>query len=167
MSLLLPEPGLLFWMVLVFAIVFFILAKWGFPVITGMIDKRNDYISESLSQAEEARRRLSQMEEEHRGMIESTKKEQARILKEAQQARAEMLEKAREDAQVQAADIIARAREQIESEKESALAEVRTETALLGVAMAEKILRRSLEGDEAQKALLDTLADEAFGRPES
>lgn len=167
MSLLLPEPGLLFWMVLVFAIVFFILAKWGFPVITRMIDKRNDYISESLSQAEEARLRLSQMEEEHRGMIESTKKEQARILKEAQQARAEMLEKAREDAQAQAADIIARAREQIETEKETALAEVRTETALLGVAMAEKILRRSLEGEEAQKALLDTLSDEAFGRPES
>ena len=41
MSLLLPDSGLLFWMVLSFGIVFVILAKYGFPVIS--CDSRQIY----------------------------------------------------------------------------------------------------------------------------
>ena len=37
MSLLMPDSGLLFWMVVIFAVVLFVLAKWGFPVITAMV----------------------------------------------------------------------------------------------------------------------------------
>ena len=44
MSLLTPDSGLLFWMVIVFGIVFVILAKYGFPVITRMVDERKQYI---------------------------------------------------------------------------------------------------------------------------
>ena len=61
MSLLIPETGLLFWMVLVFAIVFFVLAKWGFPVITGMIDRRNAHIAQSLRDAYAASKRLAEI----------------------------------------------------------------------------------------------------------
>ena len=43
MNLIAPDTGLLFWMVLIFGIVFFILAKWGFPAITGMVDKRHEH----------------------------------------------------------------------------------------------------------------------------
>ena len=31
MGLLTPDPGLLFWMIIVFGVVFFILAKYGLP----------------------------------------------------------------------------------------------------------------------------------------
>ena len=44
MSLITPDFGLLFWMTLIFAIVFFILAKFGFPMITGMVKKRSESI---------------------------------------------------------------------------------------------------------------------------
>ena len=37
MSLLLPDSGLLFWMLLSFGVVFVVLAKYGFPVITKMV----------------------------------------------------------------------------------------------------------------------------------
>ena len=33
MNLLLPDSGLLFWMTIIFAIVFFVLAKFGFPEV--------------------------------------------------------------------------------------------------------------------------------------
>ena len=46
MNLMLPDSGLLFWMTLIFAIVLFILAKFGFPIITGMVEKRNKRISD-------------------------------------------------------------------------------------------------------------------------
>ena len=40
MSLLLPDAGLLFWMLISFGVVFIILAKWGFPVIVKMVNER-------------------------------------------------------------------------------------------------------------------------------
>ena len=48
MSLITPDFGLLVWMTLIFGIVFFVLAKWGFPLITGMVDKRSDRINQSI-----------------------------------------------------------------------------------------------------------------------
>ena len=44
MGLLTPDPGLLFWMIIVFGVVFFILAKYGFPVIIKMVEDRKAYI---------------------------------------------------------------------------------------------------------------------------
>lgn len=162
MSLLLPEPGLLLWMVLIFAIVFFILAKWGFPVISSMIDKRNAYIETSLRKAEEAESRLSSLEEEHRRIMEQTRHEQAQLLKEASEARARMLSEAREEAQALSAQILDRAKEEIAAGKEAALSQARREIALLGVSIAEKILRDRLSDDASQQALLDRLSDEVL-----
>ena len=42
MSLLLPDSGLLFWMLLSFGVVFVVLAKYGFPVITKMVEWSQD-----------------------------------------------------------------------------------------------------------------------------
>ena len=56
MSLVTPDAGLLFWMVIIFGIVFFILAKFGFPVITKMVNERTESIDKSLAMAEEARK---------------------------------------------------------------------------------------------------------------
>ena len=54
MSLLVPDSGLLFWMLLSFGIVFFVLAKYGFPVIIKMVNERKEYIDRSLVVAKEA-----------------------------------------------------------------------------------------------------------------
>ena len=58
MSLLVPDSGLLFWMLLSFGIVFFVLAKYGFPVIVKMVNERKEYIDRSLVVAKEANEQL-------------------------------------------------------------------------------------------------------------
>ena len=59
MSLLVPDSGLLFWMLLSFGIVFFVLAKYGFPVIVKMVNERKEYIDRSLVVAKEANDQLA------------------------------------------------------------------------------------------------------------
>ena len=86
MSLITPDFGLLFWMTLIFAIVFFILAKFGFPVITKMVRGRQERIETSIRQAKEIEARVEEMAREHAGMLEETRREQARILREATKA---------------------------------------------------------------------------------
>lgn len=161
MNLITPDTGLLFWMVLIFGIVFFILAKWGFPAITGMVDERNAHILDSLKLAEEAQKRMQALSEEQAALIRETQQEQARILREAAQARSEILSKAKEEAQEQTAELIGKARERIAAEREDAMRDVRRQVALISVEVAEKVLRAKLSGDEAQQALTDTFADEA------
>ena len=82
MSLLLPDSGLLFWMLLSFGVVFVVLAKYGFPVITKMVEGRKTYIDQSLEVAREANAQLSKLKEESEALIAAANKEQGRILPE-------------------------------------------------------------------------------------
>jgi len=161
MNLVTPDSGLLFWMVIIFGLLFFILAKFGFPIITSMVDKRDAAIQKSLTDAKEIEKRMTEMVKEHSEMIETARKEQAAIMKEASAARDNLIEKAKEQAREEADKIISDARVQIAAEKESAMRDIRKEVALLSVSVAEKILRKDLEGDPAQNEYLDRLVDEA------
>lgn len=161
MSLITPDSGLIIWMTLIFGIVFFILAKFGFPLITSMVKKRNDYIGKSLSDAKKAQEQLETLTLEHRKMIAQTKKEQARILNEAADARDRIIGEARERAAREASEIIGRAKDEIEQQKENAMREVRREVAALSVGIAEKLVRTHLENSENRNALIDNLINEA------
>ncbi len=161
MSLVTPDFGLLFWMTLIFGIVFFLLAKFGFPMITGMVDRRSERINASIAKAKEAEESLARLSEEQTRMIQEARAEHTRILKEASEARDRMIAKAKEDAQSQADDIIAHARVQMEHEKEIAMRDIRRQVSLLSVEVAEKVIRKNLSTETEQMALLDRLVDEA------
>ena len=84
MSLVTPDTGLLFWMVIIFGIVFFILAKFGFPVITKMVNERTESINKSLAMAEEARGELANLNKEQAELLLQAKKERDRIMDDAE-----------------------------------------------------------------------------------
>lgn len=160
MSLITPDFGLIVWMTVIFAIVFFLLAKFGFPLITSMVHERADRINESIRLAKEAEERLKNLEEEQKMMMEDARKQQAAILQEAARSRDAILAGAREKAQDETTKMIEHAKVQIEAERESAIREIRSQVALLSVNVAEKVIRRDLENPEAQMKLIDSLLDE-------
>ena len=160
MSLITPDFGLLFWMTLILAIVFFVLAKFGFPIITGMVDERNARITESLRKAREAEAALDELSVRQKEMLEQARREQAEILKDAAQARDEMIAQARQQASDEAAKIVSQARLQIAAEKETAMAEVRSQLAELSIAVAEKVMRTQLEDNKAQTDLVNRMVEE-------
>lgn len=160
MSLITPDFGLLVWMTLIFGIVFFVLAKWGFPMITGSVEKRAARIGDSIKAAKEAEEKLRNLAEEQSRMIEETRQEQSRILKEAAASRDSIVEQAKVQARKEASRILDQARTQIAAEKESALRDVRKEVALLSVSVAEKVLKKSLSDADGQSTLVDRLVDE-------
>ena len=160
MSLITPDFGLLVWMTLIFGIVFFVLAKWGFPMITDSVQKRADRINESIRKAREAEERLKNLSSEQNELIEKARKEQAAILKEAAASRDTLIEQAKVQARDEAAKILEQARTQIAAETDSALRDVRKEVAVLSVAVAEKVLRKDLDSDPGRDELLGRLVDE-------
>ncbi len=160
MSLVTPDIGLLFWMVVIFGIVFFLLWKFGFPIITDMVEKRSAHIDESLKLAREAEIRMQDLAREQQQLIDQSKLEQTRILQEATRTRAEIIAKAEQEAADKAEQLLRKARTEIEAEKESALRDIRKEVAELSVGIAEKVIRKELSSDKAQMDYVDRLVDE-------
>ena len=159
MNLLLPESGLLFWMTIIFAIVFFLLAKFGFPVITGMVEKRNQRINDSLESARVAEEAIAHLTQEKERILEETRQEQNRLMKEAAAERERVLEQAQIQAREEADRILQAASLRLQEEKEAAMKELRNEVAVISMAIAEKALRKELSSDKGQVELIDRLID--------
>ncbi|MBR5300912.1 MAG: F0F1 ATP synthase subunit B [Bacteroidales bacterium] len=160
MNLMLPDSGLLFWMTIIFAIVFFILAKFGFPIITGMVDKRAKRIDEAIAAARKAEESLAGLAQEQERLLSEAKTEQARILQEAAAQRDAMIAQAQEQAREEAKKIMEEAKARIQEEKESALRDVRNEVALLSVTIAEKVVRKELSTEKGQMELIDRMIED-------
>ena len=161
MNLITPDTGLLFWMVVIFGLVFFLLWKFGFPIITEMVDKRNAVIKKSLDDARTVEAQMSAMLEEHAQMLEDARKEQAQILREANETRNRMIADAKAQGEEEKAKIIADGRARAAADMEAARREVRQEVAVLAVSIAEKILQKELANEGEQKDYIDRMVDEA------
>lgn len=159
-SILTPDLGLLFWMMLAFLVVFFVLAKFGFPAITGMVDKRKAYIDESLRKAHEANEKLANIQAEGERLLQEARERQAQILKDAAASRDSIVSQAQATARDEGARILSEAKMQIEAEKQNAIRDIRAQVATLSVSIAEKILREQLTGDAQQMQYVDKLLDE-------
>lgn len=160
MDLMLPDSGLLFWMTVIFGLVLFILAKFGFPMITGMVEKRNKRISDSLEAARIAEEALANLQQEQERLISETRSEQARLMQEAAAERDRMIAQAQEQARAEAQKIMDDARERINEEKEAVMKEIRNEVAKVSLSIAEKVVRKDLSSDASQKELVDKLIKE-------
>ena len=152
MSLLTPDSGLLFWMIVSFGIVFVILSKYGFPVIVKAIEQRKAYIDNSLETARQANERLAHIQAEGEKMLAEAKEKQNAVLKEAFAEKERIIEEARKKA-------VSEAHLQIE-EKEKAIREVRSEIADLSIAIAEKVMKEKIGRDKEQQQMIDRLLDE-------
>lgn len=162
MGLLIPESGLVFWMLLSFGITFFILAKFGFPAITGMVDKRKGYIEESIEAAHKANHELATIKEKSEEILASAKAEQVKILQDAAETRTRIINEAKEAAKVEGRKELEEIRKQIETEKIAAINEIRRQVAVLSVEVAEKVIRQELNTTETQMSMIDRLVDEAM-----
>ena len=160
MSLLVPDSGLLFWMLLSFGIVFIILAKYGFPVIVKMVEERKEYIDHSLEVAKEANRQLATIKSEGEAIMAKAHEEQVKILNEAVATRDRIIKEAKEQAQIEGQKQLVEVKKQIEAEKNEAIRDIRRQVAASSVDIAEKVLRKNLDKKQEQMEMIDRLLDE-------
>lgn len=163
-SILTPDLGLLFWMLLAFLVVFFVLAKYGFPAIVNMVDERKKYIDDSLRKAHEASERLENIKQEGEAILQEAREKQAQMLKEAAETRDAIVENAQEKAREEGARLLTEAKAEIEQQKQAAIADIRKQVATLSVEIAEKVLREKLQSDQAQMDLIDRMLDDVAAK---
>lgn len=163
-SILTPDFGLFFWMLVAFLVVFLLLAKFGFPVITKSVEERKNFIDESLRKAHEAQERLANIEKEGESILQEAREKQTQILREAAQTRDAIVEQAQEKARQEGSRLLDEAKTAIAQEKNAAIADIRRQLAALSVDIAGKVLRENLKDDKSQMDLIDRMLDEVSAK---
>lgn len=147
-------------MLLSFAVVFVLVAKYGFPVILRAVDARKEYIDSSLDAAKQAEQKLKGIRAEGEALLEAAETRQREILQEAAETRERIVQEAKRKADAEGQRIVAVARQQAAAEREAILEDARRQVALLAVAISEKLLRGKLADGTSQTQLAERLFDE-------
>ena len=125
-----------------------------------MVEDRKAYIDNSLKAAREANEQLANVKAEGEKILAQAHEEQARILAEAAATRDRIIKDAQNRAISEGDRLMIEIKKQIETEKESAIRDIRRQVAVLSVDIAEKVLRKNLDDENKQTAMIDRLLDE-------
>jgi F-type H+-transporting ATPase subunit b len=146
-----------------FGVVLFVLAKFVFPQMELMFQKRVDAIEGGIARAEAAQAEANQLLEQYKAQLAEARTEAARIRDEARAdaegIRQDVLGKAREESE----RIISAGREQLAAQRESIVRELRSEVGTLAVDLASKIVGESLADEARNRGTVDRFIGELGG----
>lgn len=138
-----------------FAIMLFILGKYVIPPINKAMKARQDAIRQQFADLDEAKQEANEAEAEFRAQIADARQEAGKIREEAREQGATIIAEMREQAQEEASRIVDHAHAQIEADRKSAVASLRSEVGVLATSLAGTILGESLEDDARQSRVVD------------
>ncbi len=155
MELLTPGTGLIIWQAIVFFPLVVLLYFLAWKPILASLKERETSITEALNTAEKARQEIAALKSDNEKLIKEAREERDKMLKEAREAANRLKDEAAADAKKAADKIIDDARQAINIEKQAAMKDVRTQVAMFSLEVAEKLMKKNLAGDKAQKDLVD------------
>lgn len=160
MDLFTPDFGLIFWMFISFAVLFFILWKFAWPVILRTVDSRADLIDKGVEYAQNAKQQLDEAKKNADQYIADARRQQADMLRDADRIKTQIIEEARSAAQVEAQKVMDAAKVQIEQQQKEAQHQFRNQVSDFALQIAEKVVKNQMADTKAQSKLVDTLLDE-------
>jgi F-type H+-transporting ATPase subunit b len=155
MEFLTPGTGLLFWQIVVFLALVLLLGKMAWKPIMDSLKEREASIQAALDSAEKAKNEMASLKSDNERLFKEAREERDKILREAREAGSRMHEEAQVEAKKNADKIIQDAKAVIATEKQAALRDVRSLVAQFSLEIAEKLVRKNLSNDKAQKELVD------------
>jgi F-type H+-transporting ATPase subunit b len=157
-----PNVGLMVWVLVVFLICLAVLAKWVFPIIGQVLDRRAEAINDSIDTA-------AKLREEAEGVLGEYRERLAQAREQAE----EIIARARQTGEAHQREVVATARQErerlleqtrrdVQDETARAIEEIRREVADLTVQATEKLTSRVLTEDDQTRLVQEALADLDF-----
>lgn len=149
----LPQMDEFIPMLVAFIILWIVLAKFGWPLFEGMLNKREETIKNSLEKSEEARAESERLLAEYQEQLEGAKAQSQQILVNAQKSAAAIETEIKNKAQAEANAMIDKAKVAIEAEKQNAIKELQASMADTSIAVASRIIGEDFSDDEHRKLI--------------
>lgn len=158
------NPGLMIWTIAVFLLVLFVLGKFAWGPILGVVEAREEGIRDAIGEAKRMNEEAEQRLEEVRRELTAARRQAQEIVAEGREAgdrvRREVEAKARDDAE----RMLERARQEIGRERDQAVQALRRESVDLALAVASRILHERLD-EEADRELVQRYLEEVGRSP--
>jgi len=143
-----------------FAVLFFILWKFAWPMILTTVDKRADLIDKGVEYAQNAKEQLEAANADADKIVGNARKQEAEILRQAEILKNQIIDSARSEAKEEAMKEALAARQAIDQERKQAEKSIRNQIGQVALDIAEKVMKNSLSDQKAQTALVNNLLDE-------
>ena len=147
-------------MFVAFILLFLVLAKWGWPVIIKLMDKRASTIDEGVENARQAKEQLDNARAEADRYMKEVMAKQQEMLRDAQKMKTEIIEQARNEAAKVAQGEMDAAKVSIEQARKQAESQIRDEVSRFSIEIAEKMMRSQLKDTKAQTELVNKMLDD-------
>jgi F-type H+-transporting ATPase subunit b len=134
-----------------FGIVFYILWRWGFPVIIRMLDKRQEVIREGIENAERARHDLAEATARAEQILAESRRQAQETIAQAAKAAEREADRIEEEARARAAQIEQQQVEHIRQEAARARAELSRLVVNLSISAASKIISKSVDSNDNRR----------------
>ena len=144
---------------LMFLVLFFVLAKFVWPKILAGLQAREEKQRQDLSQAELAAAEAKKALEENKQQLAEARQQAQKIVDDSRAEAEKLAARLRKQAEDDAEQMKNRARKEIQSAQEEALSEIYSQAAVISTQIAGKILRREITADDQQQLVDDSLRE--------
>jgi len=154
-ALLTPDLGLMFWTLIIFAILLVILRKFAWRPIVNALKSRDESIEKALNEAKTAREEVDNLKAENEKILKEAKLERDAIIKEAKDRSDAIIGLGREEAKSESKRILLETKEMVKKEKDIAFNELKKDISDIVIELATKIIKKELAGSDEQRALIE------------
>lgn len=154
-----PE-SLVFWTTLIFVVFFLLMKKFAWKPILGAVKSREESINQALAAAENAKKEIQNLKSDNEKLLAEARAERDAMMKEAREIKEKMINDAKNEAQLQGLKMIEQAKNAIASEKNAAMAEIKSQVSSLSLEIAEKLLKDQLSNKDSQTKLVEKMLDD-------
>ncbi len=153
--------GLFIWQTIIFVGLIFLLKKFAWKPILDAVNEREEGIKNALLSADNARKEMQNLQADNQRILQEARMERDSLLKDAREMKDKIVADAKNEAQAQGLKMIEQAKAAIESEKNTAMAELKLQVSTLSLEIAEKLLKDELSNKEAQVKLVEKMLGDA------
>lgn len=152
--------GLFFWQALILLVLILLLVKFAWKPIMTAIVAREVGIANAIASAEAARKEMHNLQADNQRILNEARAERDAMIKEAREIKDKMIADAKAEAAVQGEKMIEQAKAAIESEKNAAMAELKSQVSGFSLDIAEKILKNELSDKASQTSLVERMLED-------
>lgn len=153
------DLGNVIWTLVIFALVVFVLGKFAWGPILGALQKREDFIRNSLKQAKKDRREAETKLKDYMDKLAAAKAEATAIVEEGRRDAEEVKRKIEADGRKESEAMIKRAKREISIATETAVKTLYDLSGKLATDMASRIIRKELDPKDHERLIAESIEE--------
>ena len=162
-NLLSPNGGLMFWTIVIFALLLVILSRFAFKPMLAAVEARERQLQKDIDDAKRDLAEAQRVLAEHRAQLEKGRGEAQKLIADGRATAEKLRNDLLEQTKAQQQEMLDRARREIETEKVNAIAALRREAVDLAIAGAGKVIERNLDNEANRKLVENFLGSVTIG----